>query len=330
MIFLFYLILSIFSRETLTGHFLNIVPSPYPVSLSNAFTSQVNSDAIFYNPAGIGLLTYSVASVAHHKYFEDITHDYFNLTIDSKYGNISAFYSVLKSGDITAYDENENIIGNTSTSHSLYGITYAKGFPYFEYAKGKIDPMLIPPYWSGIKPVKVYIPKVYRFSFGFTLKRLEEKLDNIRDAVNLIDLGTVLVLPQHLHLGFSIQNIANKRRFYELEEKIPVTFRLGIAKNFATIKDIMNFTFLVDYVIIESQKKFINSGMEINISKSFQIRVGYTTNETNFSKFVAGVGFTFDNFLSKESIIKGLRMDYTYLEHKYLDTTHRLGFQTAW
>lgn len=330
MIFLFCCVFFVFSKETLTGHFLNIVPSPYPVSLAGAFTSQVNSESIFYNPAGIGLLTYSVASVVHHKYFEEITQDYVNLTMNSKYGNFSAFYSVLKSGDILAYDENENIIGNTSTSHSLYGITYAKGFPYFEYAKGKIDPMLIPPYWSGIKPVKVYIPKVYRFSIGFTLKRLEEKLDNVKNSINLFDFGAILVLPQHFHLGFSIQNITQKRRFYELSEKVPITFRFGIAKNFATIKDIMNFTFIGDYVIIESNKKFFNSGMEINISKSFQIRVGYTTNETNFSKFVTGVGFTFDNFLSKESIIKGLRMDYTYLEHKFLDTTHRLGFQVLW
>lgn len=328
--FLIFFVLSLFSKETLTGHFLNVIPCPYPTSLSNAFTSHVNSDSVFYNPAGIGLLTYSVASIARHQYFENITHDYLNLTIDSKYGNLSMFYSILRSGEITAYDLNENIIGNTSTSHSLYGITYAKGFPYFEYAKGKIDPMLIPPYWSGIKPVKIYIPKVYRFSIGLTLKRIEDRLADVKKGINLVDVGALLVLPNHLQLGLSIQNITHKRKFYELEEKIPITFRIGVAKNFATIKDIMNFTFSSDYVIIESDRKFLNSGMEINISKSFQIRVGYTTNDTSFSNFVAGIGLTFDKFLSKESIIRGLRMDYTYLGHKYLDTTHRLGFQMIW
>ncbi|MEM4368646.1 MAG: hypothetical protein QXO21_06520 [Candidatus Anstonellales archaeon] len=321
----------LYSGDVYTGAFLNISPSPYPASVSQAFTSQVNVDAVLYNPAGVGLLTYSAVSLAHHSYIEDMSQEYINGVINTKYGNISAFYTVLESGDIIAYDESENIIGKTSTSHYLYGISYSKGFPYFEYAKGKIDPMLIPPPWSKIKPVKVYIPKVYRLSLGFTAKRLVEKLDLTKRSIELFDAGFLVVLPGFFHIGGSVQNISKKSRFYEQYEKIPTTFRFGISKSFATIKDIMSFVFMSDYVVVEGVEKYLNNGMDINISKTFQIRVGYTTKKNNsFSNFVFGAGMTFDKFLSKESLVKGFKMDYAYMQHRFFGTTHRLGFQMIW
>lgn len=332
MIFICFIFFSlIYSADIYTGAFLNISPSPYPASVSEAFTSQVNVDSVLYNPAGTGLLTYSAISLAHHSYIENITQEYANITINTKYGNISAFYTVLQSGDITAYDEYENIVGKTSTSHYIYGISYSKGFPYFEYAKGKIDPMLIPPPWSKIKPVKIYIPKVYRFSFGFTAKRLVERLDTSKRGIELFDTGFLLVLPGYFHVGGSAQNISKKSKFYEQYEKIPTTFRFGISKSFSTIKDIMSFTFMSDYVVVEGVEKYLNSGIDINISKSFQIRAGYSTkDDDSFSKFIFGAGMTFDRFLSKESIIKGFKMDYAYIQHRFFGGTHRLGFQMIW
>ncbi|MCX7641376.1 MAG: hypothetical protein N2Z20_01930 [Elusimicrobiales bacterium] len=331
MLFFLCFLLELNSTDIYTGKILDIFPSPYASSLSNTFTSQVNPDSVLYNPAGIGLLTYSSLSIAHHNYIEDMKQQYVNVVFNSKYGNIASFYSVLKSGDITAYDENENIIGDISTSHSVYGLTYSKGFPYFNYAKGKIDPMLISPRWSKIKPVKVYIPKVYRFSFGFTIKRLSEKLASYKRDIELMDVGLLLVLPGYVQIGTSLQNIGKKSKFYLQDEKIPVRFNFGLSKSFSTIKDIINFIIMIDYVSIENNEKYFNSAIDIDISKTFQMRYGYSTQKnTSFSKFVFGVGMTFDKFLSKESIIKGLGMDYAYLHHKFLGSTHKLGFQMIW
>ncbi len=319
------------SKDIYTGSFLRIPLPPYPTSVAESFTARVNGDSNLYNPAGIGLLTYSSLSIAQNNYIEGISQQYLNAVINTVYGNFSAFYSVMNSGDITSYDENENITGKTSAVYSYYGFSYSKGFPYFEYARKKIDPMLITPSWSKIKPVKVYIPKVYRFSVGVSAKRIEEKLDTEKRGVNLFDLGVLLVLPGHFHLGASLQNLSSKSKFYQQYEKIPSTFRVGIAKDFSTIKEIINFIFSADYVVVEGNEKYLNTATEVDISKAFQIRFGYSTKaNSSFSKFAFGLGMTFDSVLSKESIIKGLRMDYAYLSHKYLGPTHRLGFQMIW
>lgn len=330
-----FLILVVFStlhgKDVYTGAFLNISPSPYAASVSEAFVSQVNADSVLYNPAGAGLLTYSAMSVAHHSYIEGMSQQYINLTINSRFGNISAFYSILTSGDIPSYDENENIIGKTSTSHYLYGVSYSKGFPYFDYARGRIDPMLIPPPWSKMKAVKVYIPKVYRFSFGFTVKRLVERLDIIKRGMELYDTGFIVVLPGYLHIGGSVQNISKASRFVNQYEKVPTTFRFGVSKSFSTIKEMMIFTFMSDYIVVDGLERYINSGLDVNISRSFQIRAGYSTRgDSSFTRFVCGFGMTFDRFLSKESIVKGFKMDYAFVQHRFFGPTHRIGFQMIW
>lgn len=331
-IFILIFCCSLNSKDIYTGHILSIPPSPYPASVSQALTSMVNLDSVLFNPAGMGLLTYSGASFAHNRYIEDISQNYLNILINTQYGNICVFYSEMKTDDIISYDFEENIIGNTSASYSYYGISYSKGFPYFDYARKKIDPMLISPSWSKIKPVKVYIPKVYRFSFGITGKKVIEKLDTEKSGSSLFDAGVLAVLPGHFHIGGSIQNISFKKiKFYQQNEKIPVTVRFGIAKDFSTIKNIMNFTFMLDRVSVEGKEAYFNFGTDIDISKAFQIRIGYTSDKSSmFSDFSLGVGMTFDNFLTKESLIKGLRMDYAYLKHKIFDVTHRIGFQLIW
>ncbi|MEF3279585.1 MAG: hypothetical protein K6357_01265 [Elusimicrobiota bacterium] len=332
--FLFFLIFSknlLFSTDFQYGaNFLKIPIPALTSGISEAYTSMVGPDSILYNPAGLGLLTYSALSATHNKYFEGINQEYISAVINTKYGNLGAVYSVMTSGDITAYDSNENIIGKTSTAHKFYGIAYSKGFPYFDYARRKIDPMLITPSMTKLKPVKVYIPKVYRFSFGFLAKKIEERLDNETSSTLVFDGGALLVLPGHFQIGASVQNIGGSQKFFSQIQKIPQVYRVGVAKDFSTIKGIMNFIFIVDYVYDEASGGYFNFGFEDDISKTFQIRVGYTTIEREGSSLSLGIGMTFDSLLTKESFLKGFRMDYAYLNYGIFGVTHRIGFQIVW
>lgn len=318
-----------FGETKYGASFLRIPVAAMTSGVSEAYSAMVGPDSVLYNPAGTGLLTYSAISATHNKYFEGINQEYIASTVYSKYGNFSAFYSVLTSGDITAYDNNENIIGTTNTSHKFYGVTYSKSFPYFDYAAKKIDPMIITPSWTRIKPVKVYIPKVYRLSFGVTAKKVEERLDNETSSTLLFDAGSVLILPGHVQFGASVQNIGKSIKFYE-EEKVPRVFRLGVAKDFSTIKSIMNFIFMADYVYDQSVGGYFNFGFENDIARAFQARVGYTTREKEGSSLSFGIGMNFDRLISKESFFKGFRMDYAFLNYGVLGPTHRIGFQIVW
>lgn len=313
-----------------SSNFLKIPISAVASGFGEAYTAMVGVDCVLYNPAGIGLLRYSNASFTHNKYIEKMNQEYISGAINTKWGNFAVFYSVLTSGDIIAYDENENIIGKTDTSHKLYGFTYSKGFPYFDYAVGRVDPMLISPGLTKIKPVKVYIPKVYRFSFGITAKKIEERLDKYSSSTIVFDGGLLLVLPGHFHIGGSFQNIGGSQKFYSNSYKVPYVYRFGIAKDFTTVREIMNFIFIADYVYDQSVGEYFNFGFENSISKAFQIRVGYTTRQNEASPLSFGIGMNFDRLLSKESILDGFRMDYAYINYGVLGPTHKIGFQIFW
>jgi hypothetical protein len=313
-----------------SANFLRIPVATIPSSISEAYTSLVSPDSFLYNPAGNGLLTYSAISVSHNKYLEEMNQEYISLTYKTPYGSFTPFYSILDSGEMTSYDENENIIGKFSTSHKIYGFSYAKGFPDYDFLYKKQDPMLISHSWKNIKLPKVYVPKVYRFSIGFTVKRLEETLDNESVKTMMFDLGSLLVLPGHFHIGASIQNIGGKEKFYLNETKIPKIFRFGVAKDFSSVRDIMNFAFSTDYVYDEEKKSYFNFGFENDISKTFQMRVGYSTRKKEGSNLSFGIGMNFDSFLSKESIFKGLRFDYSLLNYGVFGLNHRVGLQVVW
>ncbi len=312
------------------GNFLKIPVPALTSGLAEAYTSMISADSILYNPAGIGLLTYSSVSTTYNRYIEGINQGYISGVINTPYGNFGVVYSALKSGDIVSYDENENITGKTSTSHSFYGIAYAKGFPYFDYAKNRIDPMLITPSWTRMKPVRVYIPKVYRFSFGFLVKRIEEKLDTESSSSLLFDGGALLILPGHFQLGASAQNIGGSQKFYQEKNDIPRVYRFGVSKDVATENNVMNFIFSLDYVNDQSEGSYINFGLEDDIAKTFQLRFGYTTRESEMSSMTAGMGMNFDKLLSKDSFLKGLRMDYAFMSYGIFGATHRIGFQMVW
>ncbi len=329
-IFLFFSNLLDCGNNRYASPFLRIPVGAITSGSFESYTAMVGLDSVLYNPAGNGLLTYSGISLTHNKYFEDMNQEYISSTINSRWGNFSVFYSVLSSGKFVSYDENENIIGKTSTSHKFYGFTYSKGFPYFEYANRRIDPMLITPSWTKIKPVKVYIPKVYRASFGVSIKKVEEVIDSERSSTFVFDIGGILILPGHFHIGSSFQNIGGKQKFVYDEAKIPKVFRFGIAKDFSTVKELMNFIFMVDFVKDDAIGRYFNFGIETDIVKAFQARGGYTTREKEGSKLSFGIGMNFDRLISKESIFKGLRMDYAYISYGALGPTHKIGFQVVW
>jgi len=312
------------------ANFLKIPVAVIPAGLSESYTSMIGPDSILYNPSGIGLLSYNSISISHNQYLLNMNQEYISIAMPTKYGSFGAVYTTLNSGDIKSYDENESLIGKTKTSHKIYGISYAKSWPYFEKDKKKLDPMLITPSWTKIPLVTDYRPKVYRFSVGFTAKTISEELDDIISKTNMLDIGCLLVLPNHWQIGASASNLGGKQKFYLQEDKVPIVYRLGIAKDFHTVKDLMVFTFMSDIVKYEDDKAILNIGMETDILKSFQLRFGYKNNKDIGSKISMGFGMNFDRLTSDESFFKGIRMDYAFIDYGDLGGTHRFGVQLIW
>jgi len=192
---------------TVSGDFLKIPVAAIPSALGEAYTALIGPDSILYNPAALGLLGYSTFSGSHNQYAAGVTQEYVSGAWRSPYGTLGAAYSTLYSGQIDAYDLNDMPIGNTSTRQSMLAVSFAQSWPHFNRDIGKVDPMLITPFWTSVRPVEDYRPKSYRFAFGGTVKKISEDLGGESASTYVYDAGAMLVLPHHLQAGFSALNI---------------------------------------------------------------------------------------------------------------------------
>jgi len=315
---------------TTAANFLKIPVAVIPSALGESYTAMAGPDSILYNPAGLGLLSYSSFSGTHNRYIDEISQEYLALTYRSKFGTAGVGFSTLSSGKIDAYDENDSLIGETSTNHTSWTLSYAQCWPHFNQDIGKLDPMVITPNWTRVTPVLDYRPKTYRLAFGASLKKISEKLDKMTSSVYTGDVGAILVLPGHFHLGASALNMTGKQKFVFESYKLPSSIRAGVAKDFHSINDIMIVTVASDMVKYSDTPAFNTVGIETDIMRLFQFRIGYRSQRDIGSRFSGGFGLNFDKFTEKGSFIHGARVDYAYVDYGDLGPTHRFGMQMIW
>ena len=315
---------------TTAANFLKIPVAALPSGIGEAYTAMVGPDSILYNPAGLGLMSYSAFSGAHNQYLIGVKQEYLAVAWRFPFATVGAAFSSLSSGDIDAYDENDMPIGKTSTGHRLMVLSVAQSWPHFKKDAGRLDPMLINPPWSRIDPVTDYRPKVYRLSAGASVKKIDEKLAGETSGTYAFDAGLALVLPRHFQVGASALNLGGGQKFAEASAGLPSSLRFGVAKDFRTVNDIMIFTVASDMVKYSDQDYISVTGLEMDIMKMFQLRLGYRNNKDAGSKLSGGFGMNFDRMADKNGLLKGARVDYSYVDYGSLGATHRLGVQFIW
>ena len=315
---------------TTSANFLKIPVAAVPSGMGDAYTAMVGPDSILYNPAGLGLLSYSSFSGSHNQYLEGIKQEYLALIYSSPYGTLGAAYSSLASGDIDAYDLDDMPIGKTSTSHKMMMLSYSFSWPHFRQDSGRLDPMLITPSWTKVEPVTDYRPRSYRVSVGFSAKKITEKLDVEKASVQAFDAGLLVLLPGHLHVGFSALNLGKGEKVVLEAYQLPASLRFGLAKDFHTVNDVMIFTLASDLVKYRDFDYYSTTGVEVDVLRMFQFRLGYRTGKDTGAPLSGGFGMNFDRLSDKDSLVHGLRADYAYVAYGDLGTTQRLGIQLIW
>ncbi|OIO03430.1 MAG: hypothetical protein COX65_05900 [Elusimicrobia bacterium CG_4_10_14_0_2_um_filter_56_8] len=315
---------------TTAANFLKIPVAPLPSGMGEAYTAMAGPDSILYNPAGLGLLSYSAFSGAHNQYLDGIKQEYLAMAWRFPFGTVGAAFTTLSSGDIDAYDKDDMPIGKTSTGHRMVVFSCAQSWPRFKKDLGKLDPMLITPNWTRIKPVEDYRPKTYRLAAGASVKRISEKMDGESSSAYAFDAGLTLVLPHHFHAGVSALNFGASEKFVQEAYSLPSSMRFGLAKDFHTVNDIMVFVVASDLVKYSDSEYMAATGLEVDVLKMFQLRLGYKTQKDTGSRVSGGFGMNFDRLADKNSFMRGARMDYSYLDYGALGSTHRLGVQFIW
>jgi hypothetical protein len=315
---------------TTSANFLKIPVAAIPASMGEAYTALIGPDSILYNPAALGLLGYSSFSGTHNQFADGINQEYVSGAWRSPYGTVAAAYSSLSSGKFDAYDDNDMLIGRTSSAHTMAALSFSQSWPNFKDDIGKLDPMLITPSWTSVEPVKDYRPKAYRVSVGATVKKISETLGSDSASTYAYDAGVMLVLPHHLQTGLSVMNFGGSEKFVQESYALPSSLRFGLAKDFHTINDVMIFTLASD-VVKYSDRDYMNAtGLSVDIMRMFQFRLGYNSLKDSGSKLCGGFGMTFDRMADKSSFLSGARVDYAYVGYGDLGVTHRFGVQFVW
>ena len=315
---------------TTSANFLKIPVAAMPSGMAEAYTAMVGPDSILYNPAGLGLLSYSSFSGSHNQFIDGITQEYVAVTWRSPYGTVGAAFSSLSSGDIDSYDSNDMRVGKTSTGHRMVMLSYARSWPNFGKDTGRLDPMLITPSWTRVEPVRDYRPRAYRVSLGASVKQINERLDSEKASSLAFDAGALLILPRHFHAGLSALNFGGKEKFFEESYKLPSEIRFGLAKDFHTVNDVIVFTLASDLIKYSDQGSFVVAGLQADILRMFQLRLGYRTRKDSGSRITGGFGLNLDRLADKNSFLHGARVDYAYIDYGGLGGTHRVGVQFIW
>jgi hypothetical protein len=243
---------------------------------------------------------------------------------------VGAAFSSLSSGDIDSYDANDMRVGAISTGHRMAMLSYAQSWPNYGKDKGMLDPMLINPSWTRIEPVKDYRPRAYRLALGASVKQVNERLAREKASSLAFDAGALLILPRHFHAGLSALNFGGREKFVEENYKLPSELRFGIAKDFHTVNDVIVFTLASDLIKYSDQGSFVVAGLQSDIMRMFQLRLGYRTRKDSGSRIAGGFGMNFDRLADKNSFLRGARLDYAYLDYGGLGGTHRVGVQFIW
>ncbi len=180
--------------------FLKIAPGARPVGMGEAFTGVADDiHALYWNPAGLGLLKHSEITGMHMQYFQNMAYEFAAFAVPTtSHGTWAVAITNLHMSDLERRTEDTDApIGDFSASDSAYGLSYGKSL-------------------------------TSRFSLGASAKYIRQTLDSVKADAFAADGGLLYLTDWHdVRLGASFQNLGSKVKFIDESDPLPLTYRLG-------------------------------------------------------------------------------------------------------
>lgn len=287
-----------------TAQFLKIGVGGRASAMGDAFVAVANdASALYWNPAGLTQFSENQILFSHNKWVVDINHDFL--------------------GGVYHLDESNSFgIGLTAlTMQKMPVTTEFAPFGTGEYFG-----------FSDIAIAVSYSRKMTdQFSFGGTIRYIEETLDKLKMRGFMIDLGTFYWTGLgSTRFAVAVSNFGNnlapdgevvlvgKRSVSEWQEFAPPTvFRIGFA--FEPYEDTEHkITTSIQLNHPNDNSENVSTGFEYSWNKTLFLRGGYKINveEQNFT-FGAGVNVPIS--------IAQFSLDYAYSNFSRLGSAHRFS-----
>ncbi|MBI5883676.1 MAG: PorV/PorQ family protein [Elusimicrobia bacterium] len=214
-------------------------------ALGGAYTAlAADSNALFYNPAGLGLARRYEGSMMHDEFITNSHQDSVGICVKQGFGlsgNYRAFTNIPKTTVDNPWGAG---LGRYGISSLALGMGYGKAV----------------------------LPNL---SFGVGYKYIYEQIDDIASNSHAVDVGVLLVPRPRMSLGFAVQNLGPPLRFNATTENLPLNFRWGAAYGF----DMGGaaFTVSVDGMRQREDRTHVGSGIEGVFLKMLAFRLGYSS-----------------------------------------------------
>lgn len=288
--------------------FLSIEVGPRAKSMGGAFVGLSDDvSALYWNPAGIAKLPQNALLFSHSEWLAGVNFDFAGICIPL--GNLGTIGASITSVSVPEMKV-RTVFQPEGTGEFFDAGDIAMGLSYARYLTD-------------------------RFSVGFNVKYISEKIYNMSASTVAVDFGTLFRTNfNNMVIGFSICNFGgdlrlagddarvevdvspdefgnNDRIFANLETEkfqLPLTFRVGVAMDL--IKSQYNHvTIAVDAIVPNDNNQYINIGGEYIFNNFLALRAGYRSLFLDNSE----EGMTFGGGLMQTVFGKTkLQLDYAY------------------
>ena len=255
--------------------FLKLGGGARPLAMGEAFTGLADdASALFYNPAGLAQINFPEILTMYNRWFLEVNQQIAGIVYPTNLGVVALGYSGLSSSDIPSYNASGEVGPTFGTNSSCLNLSFSR----------KINP---------------------HFSWGITLKSINEKLEEVSGGALALDAGLHYRFNPYLTLGVSALNLGSGVKFISETTPLPTSYRLGAAYSGKFLEE--NFTLASDLVSFPEGIKF-NFGLEYQIRSFFTLRFGSSAGNLRAGMGIAANLFSFD---------------YAYLAHPDLGTAHQ-------
>ena len=293
---------NLFSQNTY--EFLRVDMSARAAALGGTFVSNHDDpNVIFYNPAGINLLSEDPISFSFVKHLLDI--NLASLSYSTEFEDIGRFGGAVKYinyGTFTQADEFGNREGEFGAGEVAFILGYANSLDS-------------------------------NFNYGVDIKYIYSKIADRNSSGLGFDIGLNYFIPEaDFCIGFAAMNIGTQlSSYYEEKEKLPLDISIGVSKKLEHLPLRLSLDFHklnADREDFIDRFKAFSVGAEFTLSKVLRLRFGYDNEKRSDLKIGTSAGIAGFN-AGLGAIISDYNFDYGFSSLGVIGALHRVTVSTT-
>ncbi len=280
---------------TTAANFLKIPVGARGTALGGALTAAAEgADAVFYNPAGLGLGGAPELSYAYNNYFSGISQQWLAFALPAGKNAWGVGFNYLSVKPFASYDASDNRTGDVSAYDAAAYLGYARqlrtGLPLFPSAR-----------------------------LGASVKYIRQELDSQSAAGYGAGAGLLLAGPRGLRLGLGVENLAASSLAFDGSGARPArSFKAGAAWEIkgAPLAALLS----ADVSFPEDGASYVSAGVENTLYGLLALRAGYSSFGDISSGLNFGLGLGLPRGAGRE-----VRLDYSYGATYDLGAVHKFA-----